>query len=128
MMLTKRRAIRRKEEEEKLAQRRATIIASLDHLSAEELEYVAKCLREGTPTFYAYFFSSPLGALQNKELIWAARGSYDRDYFPHSFHDFVWEALLARKEEFIAKDDENKRLKKETEAREARERLGRYRR
>jgi hypothetical protein len=37
------------------------------------------------------------------------------------FTDFAWEALLARKDEFIAKDDENKRR----EAAEKRKQLAR---
>jgi hypothetical protein len=74
-----RRAVRRKEEEELLAVRRIQTIASLDHLSKEETRYVADSLREGSPTFYTYANSPPVGMLLGKGLVWTTGGSYNQE-------------------------------------------------
>jgi hypothetical protein len=44
-----------------------------------------------------------------KELVWTPGGRHNQHHYPFSFRDFVWEALLARKDEFIARDEERKR-------------------
>ena len=55
---------------------------------------------------------------RHKASVITPGGVYDMDHFPFCFVDFVWKALLARK------DDENKRKAKEEEA--ARARRSRY--
>ena len=107
--LSARRAVRRKEKEEQRAEAETRALAGLDHLSEEEIRYVANCLRKGTPSFYTYVHSPPVSTLQGKGLVWTPGGTHNQDHYPFSFHVFVWEALLARKDEFIAKDDEHKR-------------------
>jgi hypothetical protein len=56
--------------------------------------------------------------------VYTPGGVYDMDHFPFCIVDFAWKALLARKPEFLAKDDENERKQKEEEA--ARARRSRY--
>ena len=52
--LAARRAVRKQEEEEKLQERQKSILARLDHLSEEEVRYVAECLTKNTPSFYTW--------------------------------------------------------------------------
>jgi hypothetical protein len=49
--------------------------------------------------------------LMAKGLVATPGGTHNQDYYPFYFLDFAWNALLARKDEFIAKDDEHKRRK-----------------
>jgi hypothetical protein len=58
-----------------------------------------------------------------KGLVVSPGGRHHQDHYPYMIADFAWERLLARKEEFIAKDDENRRR----EAAEEKERLARSR-
>ena len=48
--------------------------------------------------------------LTGKGLVWTPGGAHHMDHYPYSFHDFVWKRLLDRKDEFLAKDDEYKRI------------------
>jgi hypothetical protein len=110
--LVSRRAVRRKEREAQFAAERQRIIARLDHLSKEEIHYVADSLRKGSPSFYTYVYSPPVSMLQGKQLVWTPGGTHNQDHYPFSFSDFVWEKLVERKNEFLAKDEEHKRAKK----------------
>lgn len=123
-LLAERRALRRQEEDEARAQNEATVLKRLDHLSAEEIRYAADCLRRGTPSFYTYCFSPPVSMLQGKLLVWSPGGQHHQDHYPFSFQDFVWRAMLTRKDEFIAKDEEHKRA--EEAAKKAERRRGGY--
>lgn len=118
--LSARRAVRREEEKEQRAEAEAQALSHLDHLSKEEIRYVANCLREGTPSFYAYVHSPPVAMLQGKRLVWTPSGTHHEDRYPFSFSDFVWKVLLERKDEFIAKDDDHKRAEKAAEEAERR--------
>jgi hypothetical protein len=109
--LASRRALRHKEKEEQLTAQRNQIVARLDHLSEEEIRYIADSLRKGSPTFYSYVHSPPVSILRGKGLVWTPGGTHHQDHYPFSFHDFVWEQLLERKDEFLAKDEERKRAK-----------------
>ena len=120
--LSTRRAVRRKEEEERRAEAEAQHLARLDHLSKEEIRYVADCLRKGTPSFYTYVHSPPVSMLQGKGLVWTPGGTHHHDHYPFSFHDFVWKALLARKDEFIAMDEEYNRAEEAAKQAERRRR------
>ncbi|TVR06993.1 MAG: hypothetical protein EA385_14180 [Salinarimonadaceae bacterium] len=111
-ILSTRRAVRQKEHEEQRDANRTAVLARLDHLSDKEIRYVAECLRAGTPTFYTYVHSSPVRIMIGKGLVWSPGSQHHQDRYPFSFHDFVWEALLARKDEFIAKDED--RIRAET--------------
>lgn len=111
--LEQRRAIRKKEEDERQEHRRGSVLGRLNHLSKEEIDLVADALRNGSPTFYTFVYSPPVSVLQGKGLVWTPGGAHHQDYYPFSFHDFVWEALLERKDEFVAKDAEHKRAEEE---------------
>ena len=109
-LLSARRAQRKLEQEiEEKAEKRARL-AHLDSLSAYEVRVVADALQEGSPTFYTYAHSPPVTMLQGKGLVWTPGAPGSIDYYPFSFHDFVWEALLVRKSEFIEKHAENEKI------------------
>jgi hypothetical protein len=99
-----RRAVRRAEERDARADSEARILTRLDHLSRDEMRYVAECLAKNTPTFYTYVHAPPVGVLLGKELIWTDGAQHHQDHYPFSFHDFVWRALMERKDEFLAKE------------------------
>jgi hypothetical protein len=120
--LQSRRAVRRKEQEERRAEMEQSALAQLDHLSKEEIDVVAKALRDGSPTFYTYVFSPPVSILQGKRLVWTPGGTHHQDYYPFSFNDFVWKVLLERKDEFIAKNAEHKKAEEERKKAERRSR------
>jgi hypothetical protein len=117
-----RRAVRRKEEDERRAQVQETALAQLDHLSKEEIAVVAKALRDGSPSFYTYVYSPPVSVLQGKGLVWTPGGTHHQDHYPFSFHDFAWHVLVKRKDEFIAKHAELKRVEEERKKAERRSR------
>ena len=121
--LSVRRAIRRKEEEEQREEKRKQILARLDHLSNEEIRYVVECFRNESPTFYTYAYHGPVTMLLGKGLVWTPGGQHNEDHYPFSFYDFVWDILITRKDEFIAKHEEHKRAE---EARGEAERRRRY--
>ena len=109
-LLSARRAQRKIEQEiEEEADKRARL-AHLDSLSAYEVRVVVDALREGSPTFYTYVHSPPVTMLLGKGLVWTPGAPGSIDHYPFSFHDFVWEALLARKSEFIEKHVENEKV------------------
>jgi hypothetical protein len=120
--LQSRRAVRRTEQEERRAEIEQSALAQLDHLSKEEIDVVAKALRDGSPTFYTYVFSPPVSILQGKRLVWSPGGPHNQDYYPFSFNDFVWKVLLERKDEFIAKNAEHKKAEEERKKAERRSR------
>jgi hypothetical protein len=120
--LSARRAVRQQEAEEQLTAARARVIASLDHLSKREIDRVAQSLRDGSPSFYTYSHSPNVSLLMAKGLVWTPGGAHHQDYYPFSFHTWVWEVLLERKDEFLAKDDEHKRADKAREEAERRRR------
>jgi hypothetical protein len=115
--LASRREVRRKEEEEMRAARRQRVIAQLDNLSMEEIRCVATSLKRGSPSFYTFIASPPVSMLLGKGLVWTPGGQHHEDTYPFSFHDFVWEKILEREQEFLAKDEENKRGEKAREDR-----------
>lgn len=121
-LLSRRRAIRRREQENQRANIEARTIAHLDHLSREEIAYVADCLRKGSPSFYTYVHSPPVSMLISKGLAWTPSGEHHQDHYPFSFHDFVWRELQERKEEFIAADEEHTRAEKAAKDAELRRR------
>jgi hypothetical protein len=59
-----------------------------------------------------------------KGLVWTPGGTHHQDYYPFSFHDFVWAVLLERKDEFLAKEEKHKRA--EAAEREAQQRRRGY--
>ena len=112
-LLTKRREIRRQEHEADRDEREAAALARLDHLSEHEIRLVADALRENSQSIYIYSQTPHAATLISKDLLYTPGGTYHQDYYPFTFHDFAWQELLIRKDEFIAKDDENKRREAE---------------
>ena len=106
--LARRRELHRAEAKRDLAELQAQILKRLDYLSKEEVRIVADCLRKNQQSFLASGFSGHVRNLQAKGFVGSPGGTYHRDRVPYYFGDFVWEALLLRKEEFIAKDDAHK--------------------
>lgn len=104
-------------------ERQANVLARIDYLSGAELRYVAEALRRNEQSFTAYAESPHVATLKAKGFVHTPGGVYEMD-FPFVFLDFAWKALLARKPELLAKDDENERKQKEEEA--ARARRSRY--
>lgn len=120
--LSARRAIRRGEQEEEKAAFRAKVLAWLNSLSRQELRQIAKCLRDGSPSFYTYVHSPAVSNLQAKGLVWTPGGPHHQDHYPFTIRDFVWEALQDRKDEFLERDNEANRLEQEEERRSGRRR------
>lgn len=108
-MLAARREVRRKEEAQIQAEHQATVLARLDHLSKEELAYVADCIRKGTPSFLTYMYHGPVALLCYKGLVATPGGNHHQDHYPFMFLDFVWKDILERSDEFIKKDAEHKK-------------------
>jgi hypothetical protein len=103
-----RRKIRRNEELAIRADNEIRILRRLDSLSEEELAVFAEQIQKNSATFYSWFHSPHLGSLMHKGLISAAQGAYNQDHFPFIIHDFVWDELLKRKDEFLGKSEEAK--------------------
>lgn len=103
-VLTARRAVRQKEKNEEQLAHREKVLAQVDHLSVEEMRYVADSLRKGTPTFYTYVHSPAVTMLLGKGLAWTPGGTHHQDYYPFNFYDYVWNVFLIRKDELLKKE------------------------
>ena len=112
-LLYARRELRRADEERRRSETEARVLKRLDYLSKEEIRIAANCLRKNEQSFTAWAYNSHVANLIAKDLVRAPGGTYHRDNYPNFFADFVWHALLARRDEFIAKDDENQRKAEE---------------
>lgn len=123
-LLSERRKLRQGEAMEAFEDHKETVIKRFDHLSREEIHYIANCLRKNESSFLAWVNSSPVANLMAKGLVATPGGQHHQDHYPFYFRDFVWEALVERRDEFIEKDDEFERREKEAKKRE----LERYRR
>lgn len=116
-LLAARRAARRQEALQQRNEQQATTLARLDHLSGWELDLVADALNGNSPTFYTWAHSPPAGTLLGKGLTWTTNGQHPQDHYPFTFHDFVWDELVRRRDEFLAKE---KAFKDAEEARKRR--------
>jgi hypothetical protein len=83
--------------------RKATI-AHLDRLSEKENSEAAKALKGASPSFESWAHSTGAGQLIAKGLIYSPQGTYNQDYFPFTFYDFVWDALQERREAILEKE------------------------
>lgn len=109
------RKLRLQERADSRAAAEKAALERLDYLSPQELRYLANCLREGSQSFYAYYYSSATAMLIDKRLICTPGTSHNQDRYPYTIMDFVWKALLARKGEFLKKDEENHEREREEE-------------
>jgi hypothetical protein len=105
-MLANRRATRRREQDALEVEAKKRALTNLDHLSDQEIHYVADCLRRGSPTFYTWVHSSGASMLLGKRLVWTPGDVHHQDHYPYSFFDFAWEEIQSRRDEFLAKDEE----------------------
>jgi hypothetical protein len=112
-LLSARRELRRADQERTRSETEARVLKRLDYLSKEEIRIAANCLRKNEQSFTAWAYNSHVANLIAKDLVRAPGGTYHRDNYPNFFADFVWQALLARRDEFVAKDDENQRKAEE---------------
>lgn len=85
------------------------VLVRLDYLSASELRYLANALRENSQSFKTWVHSSDAGTLGIKGLVYTDGGTYHGDHYPFTIQDFVWRELLARKQEFLDRDEKNLR-------------------
>ena len=89
----------------------------IDYLSADEIHLVASCLRKGEQSFRGYSNSPTTSNLGARGFVATPGGAHNRETYPFFFTDSAWKALLARKDELIAKDGEHtRRAKAEAEA------------
>jgi hypothetical protein len=108
-LLAQRRRIRRAEAMQHRAEFEERAIKRLDYLSKNEIAYAADCLRKNEQSFITWVHSPEVANLADAGLVRSPGGTHHQDYYPFYFADFAWAQLLKRKEEFIAKDNENKR-------------------
>lgn len=85
----------------------------IDHLSSQEVRYLADCLRKGSQSFYTYVHSPSVTTLMGKELVYTPGGTHNQDHYPFTIFDFAWKALLERKDQILARDDENRKREDE---------------
>jgi hypothetical protein len=116
-LLSHRRELRRAEAKQDQAEYQAQVLKRLDYLSKDEIRYVANCLHRNEQSFLTYAHSGAVSNLIARGLVGSPGGSHHQDYYPYYFADFVWQALLARKDEFIGKDNEHKRREAEEKER-----------
>jgi len=102
-----RRKLKEKEQKEKRAEFEKIVLARIDHLDPRELRYLADCLRNNSQSFYTYVHSPYASTLGSKGLIAIPGGTHHQDHYPFIVNDFVWKALLERKDEIPNKDAAN---------------------
>ena len=107
--LAARRGAREKEAKVRADVARAAALDRLNYLSPDELRYLADCLRKGNQSFTTWVHSSFASTLAAKDLIYTPGGTHHQDHYPFTIKDFAWKELLLRKDEFIARDNENKK-------------------
>ena len=111
--LKARREARKQEADEQSKEAKTAALDRLDYLSPEELRYLADCLRNGNQSFTTWVHSSFASTLAAKGLIYTPGGTHHQDHYPFTIADFAWKELLRRKDEFIARDDANKKQQDE---------------
>lgn len=111
--LKARREARKQETDEQSKEAKAAALDRLNYLSPEELRYLADCLRRGNQSFTTWVHSSFASTLAAKGLIYTPGGTHHQDHYPFTIVDFAWKELLRRKDEFIARDDANKKQQDE---------------
>jgi hypothetical protein len=124
-VLSARRDTRRAEKERDRADFQARVLKRADYLSRKELRIVADCLRKNQQSFKAWVHDPDVSNLMAKQFVGSPGGTHHQDHYPFYFADFVWDGLLARKDELIAKDDDNNRT--EAAEQQSRRRVTPYR-
>lgn len=119
-----------KRDESELAREKhkALVLKRLDYLSRDEHRILADQLRMNERSFESWVHSSPVQNLMAAGLVGTPGATAHGDHYPFFIVDFVWEGLLARRDEFLAKDDENQRREAEEERKKREEGQRRLRR
>jgi hypothetical protein len=110
-VLSNRRKIREQEQKEGRAEYEKKVIERIDHLSQYELKHLADALRENSQSFYTWVHSPYAATLTGKGMIYTTGGTHHQDHYPFTINDFVWKALLERKEELLNLDEANSKKK-----------------
>lgn len=109
--LEARRSLRKKEADDRLAEAQATVLKRLEHLSTEEIHVLAEALRRPAQSFVWSLHDGTISNLMGKHLVTSPGGTHHQDYYPFTIPDFVWAALLERRDEFLEKDANLQQLK-----------------
>ncbi|MCA0025486.1 MULTISPECIES: hypothetical protein [unclassified Mesorhizobium] len=88
------------------AEIQANVLKRLDHLSRKEVGYFAQALRNNSQSITGWVHSADLSTLMDKGLLTTPGGNHHQDHYPFWIPDLVWQELLGRRDEFIAKDDD----------------------
>jgi hypothetical protein len=118
----RRRQARVDEDEAARAKFREKVLKGLNYLTRSEHRILADCLRADEQSFQAWVHSSDVQSLMARHLVKTPGAMAHGDHYPFYVTDYVWDDLLARREEFLAKDDENKRREAEERRQEQRRR------
>jgi hypothetical protein len=112
-----RHELKRQEVEIRRARTESAALGRIDHLSSKEIRHLADCLGKGSQSFYTYVHSPSVTTLISKGLVYTPGGTHNQDHYPFTIYDFAWKALLARKDEILARDNENKKREEEEKRR-----------
>lgn len=116
-LLAERHELRRVDRARDKVEYQAQALKRLDHLTDREISYIADCLRKNEQSITTWVYSPEMANLGAAGLVGSPGGKHHQDYYPYFIADFAWAELLKRKDEFIAKDDENERRKAEEKQR-----------
>jgi hypothetical protein len=105
--------MRRAEQEKEVEERKERVITRIEHLSNQELRYLAGCLSENSQTFNTYVHSPAATTLVSKGLVYTPGGTHHQDHYPFIINDFVWAYLLGQRDEIIERDRENREAEAE---------------
>lgn len=105
-LLSARRDLQRADKERIRREREAAVLKRIDFLSSDELHHIADCLRANEQSFTAFAESPHVSNLRGKGIVTTPGGRHHEDHYPFCIPDFVWAALLERRAELIAKDEQ----------------------
>lgn len=116
-LLASRRELKLQEAKIRREKAESAALERIDHLSSQEIRHLADCLRNRSQSFYTYVHSPSVTTLMGKGLVYTPGGTHNQDYYPFTISDFAWKALLARKDEILARDNENRKREEEEKRR-----------
>jgi hypothetical protein len=99
----RRQQARREESEQARAKFKALALKRLDSLTRSEHRILADCLRKNEQSFEGWVHSSHVQTLMAAHLVGTPGGTAHQDHYPFYIVDFAWEALQARRDEFLAR-------------------------
>ena len=72
--------MRKAEEDEQIEIQKQKVLGRIEHLSKDELNYLADCLRENSQSFTTYVHSPSASTLGSKGLIYTPGGTHHQDF------------------------------------------------